>query len=541
MGRRVPAHRRGWAPARFETKDDLQAGGGAVRALIYSRASSDTVGRGKSTGEQTDDSRSRIHKRGWTEAGHFSDNNISASEYSTKERPDWARLLRRIERQDADVLVLWELGRGQRDLEVYASLRKLCLRSGLYYWLVAGNLLDLRNRHDKLNSANQAVQAEAYSDAISEAVQRGIDGSAAEGRPHSHVRYGYRRIYNERTGDYLEQVPDETLRRATAADGRITEYSRAGVVRQIFQDVYDSVPVKSIVDRLNARGVPAPGEANRRPRADGRPYLWHRSTVADMVKSAQAQAYLGHRTHYGEITKEHAWPPLVKEQVFYGARNVLARPERRTAPDDDREVGGPRDARARYLLSYIAECGCGRKLGGSPPRGGRSAKYRCQTPACSAIAVDDLDAQVTLAVLSWFAEADLTAGVGDERDPEMASALARKERAEAKLAEWEALLDDADADIDGKDFAKRKRALAKEVGDARRLVDDLASQQLPDVLRVMTSSGSDPARTWAALEMAQRRKIIRAAFRVLVAEGKAAGTYAKDRLTLVPRYGAAAR
>lgn len=524
MARTPP--RRGWLPARFASKEDLLTGGADVKAGIYSRASSDKrqVGRGKSPGEQTGDSRKRISRHGWTETAHYSDNDLSASEYSDKERPDWEKLLRRIARQDLDVLVLWELGRGQRDLEVYATVRKLCLRNGLYYWLIAGRLYDLRDRNDKLSLHNQAVQADTYSDAISEAVLRGMKGSADDGRPHSHPRYGYRRIYDERTGDYLDQVPDDTPRTATAADGTVTEYTRAGVVRRIFEDVRDTVGIKTIADRLDAAGIPGPGEANLRPKADGTAYTWHRSTIADMIRDPRSQVYLGHRLHYGEITKENAWEPLVDEGLFYAARNVLLS---RAAPEDDGVI--VRDARAKYLLSHIAVCECGKKFAG----GWHPGKYRCQGKACSSIGIDDLDATVTAAMLEWFNEHDFTAGRGDEQDPELAAAQAREEKAAGKLADWQKQLDDPAAEIEPASYARREKALTKEAEDAKALVKELASREVPAVLVRMSEN---PYGTWAALELEQRRGVIRLAFDVIVARGKA-GTYAADRLTLAPKYG----
>jgi len=56
----------------------------------------------------------------------------------------------------------------------------------------------------------------------------------------------------------LRQEPDDEVRAAASAEGAESEYTRAGVVREIFEKVIGGVPLITIEDALNARGVPSP-------------------------------------------------------------------------------------------------------------------------------------------------------------------------------------------------------------------------------------------------------------------------------------------
>jgi hypothetical protein len=60
---------------------------------------------------------------------------------------------------------------------------------GMYFRLVAGVLVDLRDKNDRMMLGFQAVQAEWMADSIRDNVLRGIVGAAEAGRPHGKVTY----------------------------------------------------------------------------------------------------------------------------------------------------------------------------------------------------------------------------------------------------------------------------------------------------------------------------------------------------------------
>lgn len=176
-----------------------------------------------------------VARHGWRHAKSFWDNDRPASRHATKQRPDFEKLMDRIRTDTDDVLVVWEISRRERDLAVYVQIRDLCHEVGLYFWLVGGQLFDLRDRNDRMFLGFQAVQAEFQADYIRDNVKRGIDGAAAAGRPRGRGTYGYERVYHSRTKAFLEQRPDEEQHTAIGADGTESTYTKAGIVREIFE------------------------------------------------------------------------------------------------------------------------------------------------------------------------------------------------------------------------------------------------------------------------------------------------------------------
>src|SRR5690606_4842180 len=120
-----------------------------VVALRYQRASGDKKQEGKSVTDQSKENARVIAGYGWRDGGSYTDNARSASRHATKQREDFERLIEDIEAGRGDVLVVWEISRKERDLAVYVKIRDLCLRVGLNFWMVGGNLYDLRDKNDR--------------------------------------------------------------------------------------------------------------------------------------------------------------------------------------------------------------------------------------------------------------------------------------------------------------------------------------------------------------------------------------------------------
>lgn len=257
---------------RFGTQAELLAGGVEVRALRYQRASQDKKEQGKSVHDQGGLNVKEITSHGWTDAGSFTDNDRSASRHATKEREKF----------------------------------------------------ELRDKNDRMMLGFQAVQAEWMADSIRDNVLRGIVGAAEAGRPHGTVTYGYRRIYHQRTKALERQEPDTEIRTATAEDGTVTEYSHAGVVREIFEEVSGGTPLITIEQSLNARGIPSPRGAR-----------WLRGIIR---KIATNPAYIGKRVFRGEVVGDGIWPALVDEEIYWAVRPPVGR----SVPDDHpRGTGRP--------------------------------------------------------------------------------------------------------------------------------------------------------------------------------------------------------
>src|SRR3954451_9196346 len=84
-----------------------------VRAVIYNRVSDDHA-HGRSVAEQETENRAVVERQGWQLVKVATDNDLGASRYSGKTRPEWTALLTFLQAGGADVLVTWEASRSTR-------------------------------------------------------------------------------------------------------------------------------------------------------------------------------------------------------------------------------------------------------------------------------------------------------------------------------------------------------------------------------------------------------------------------------------------
>jgi site-specific DNA recombinase len=480
---RRTGHARG--ASRFDSKTALLAGGAEVRALRYQRASQDKKEQGKSVHDQGVLNVKEVTSRGWSDAGTFTDNDRSASRHATKDRPEFELLIEAIRTGKGDVLVIWEMARKERDLAVYVKIRDMCTEIGMYFWLVGGVLYDLRDKNDRMMLGFQAVQAEWMADSIRDNVLRGIVGAAEAGRPHGKVTYGYRRIYHSRTRALLRQEFDSEIRTATSQDGVESEYTHAGIVREIFEEVTGGTPLITIENRLNERGVPSPAGT-----------AWRRGVIRKMVLNP---AYVGKRVLRGEIVGDGMWDGLVAEDLYWAAVRLLSDPSRTTT----------RPGRAVHLLSYVVTCAvCGGPTSRHTPRRRDWARdhYACLKKRCASAPMDLMDEYVQRVVVAWLSREDiydlLTAQTAT--DEQVAHARAEADRLRTDLEEWRRLAETGE--VTPISFARAEKGLLAEIAghEARA-----AEAGIPPVLRGRI--GTQAVQAWAELgdEVAVKRDIIR--------------------------------
>ncbi len=470
---------------RFDGKAALLAGGLEVRALRYQRASQDKKEQGKSVGDQGVLNIKEIGSRGWKDAQSFTDNNRSASRHAVKEREEFVKLIEAIESGQGDVLVIWEVSRNQRDLAVYVQIRDTCIRVGLNFWLVGGVLYDLRDKNDRMMLGFQAVQAEWLADSIRDNVLRGIVGAAEAGRPHGKVTYGYRRLYDSRTRAFLGQEADDEQRVAAAENGTPVEYSRAGVVREIFDKIGSGKPLITIENELNARGIPSPeGKA------------WRRGVIRKMALNP---AYIGKRVLRGEIVGDGVWAGLVTDEAYWAVVRLLSDPERTTT----------RPGRAVHLLSYIVRCAvCGGETSKQTAKKGAwtGDLYSCLKRRCAAVPMDVLDEYVQRVVVAWLSREDIHEVLAAQTatDADLTHARAEAARLRADLEEWRTLAEAGE--VTPISFARAEKGLLEAIAGHEKRA---AQAGIPPVLRGRI--GAEAVAAWAALgdEVAVKRDIIR--------------------------------
>lgn len=484
-----------------------------VRAVIYTRVSKDRSGTARSCEEQETECRKWVARHaGWLlHERIYTDNDRSASRFARREREQWPELMEALEAGQFDVLVVWEPSRATRDRKVWAALAAVCEAANVRI-AANGNVFDLDDPEQAFQLDLFFALAARESAVTRKRVKRTMTAQAQAGRPHGQVAYGYRRIYDAGTGAFVKQVPDEEPREVIAAnpgsphspnhwptkpewswirsDGPLSTYTEAGVVRQLFAWLLAGVPLIIMERRLNAAGIP-------RPRDGGSP--WRRGVIRKVLLNA---AYAGKRVHNGTVTAEQCWPPLVDEETFHAAGNLLRDPMRTTT----------RPSRAKYLLSYLARCEkCGGHLCARPPgaRRGGALTYCCFGEFCGWVDAADMDDYVSLCVTRWLSTTDLPALLrADDASEEVVEARGKLERWRGELKEWEARLDDPDTEIDPSVADRRIRTLRKAVKDA----EERSQRTVPAPLRsVNRDDSAERVRAWVDMELPARREFLRLA------------------------------
>jgi site-specific DNA recombinase len=312
----------------------------------------------------------------------------------------------------------------------------------------------------------------------------------------------------------LRQEPDTEIRTATGADGKVHEYSRAGVVRDNFAKVAAGIPLITIQDELNAKGIPSPeGKA------------WLRGIVRKQVMNP---AYIGKRVLRGEVVGDGIWPALVDDEVFWACVRLLSDPSRTTT----------RAGRAVHLLSYLVLCGvCGGPVSCQQMPGSKSGGliYICLRRRCASVGKEVLDEYAQRVVVAWLSRPDvfhdLSAGIGDA---EVAHARAEAQRLRAELEDWRKLAETGD--VSAVSFARAEKGLLVQIAEHEQRA---AEAGIAPVLRGRI--GPEAIQAWAELgdEVAVKREIIRvvADIRLLPAEKGTRRPFGRHRLDWTWKFG----
>jgi site-specific DNA recombinase len=157
------------------------ATGKALRlsVVIYARASKDGKGRKISVASQVAQGRKWCTQVGATVVAVLVDNDLSASRYATEARGDYEEALRLLATGAANCLWTWENSRAQRELDVFVRLRKILVEVG-GFWAYDDRLYDMHDPDDRVDTAEDAVDAERESEKLRKRVLRGVE--ARDGR-----------------------------------------------------------------------------------------------------------------------------------------------------------------------------------------------------------------------------------------------------------------------------------------------------------------------------------------------------------------------
>ncbi|WP_083266583.1 recombinase family protein [Arthrobacter sp. U41] len=488
-----------------------------MKSLIvreYLRVSKDSKGTGKSPDQQHDENVNAFDRQGWLlhPDPPYRDTDRSASRFARRGREDFKRLITDLEEDtfDADVLAIWESSRGSRRVGEWVDLVELCKERTVCIWVTThGRLYDPSNARDRRSLLEDAVDAEYESDKSSERIQRDVRAAAEGGRPHGKNIYGYHRVYDQKTGE-LERIEPHP--------------EQGPIVQEAARRILEGQSFYAVAKDFNERGV----ERRRPTRKQHRSNLgWTAPAVKQMLTMP---AYAGKRQHRGEILGhvEAMWPALIDFDTWLKLQVIMSPPERKRTNDWP----------ARYLLTGIAVCGvCGAPARiGKQNAGRRKDKvtgeplpkpvdehgnelpyphynsYVCvgvpgKTGFHVAMRQEHLDEVVTGLLLARLARPDFLTGGGEpgkDTDAERQAVL-------AKIAGYQKYLDDVRMEAAEKlrfDLLLDQEArIQPKIKAAQKRLEQL-SEMDPLVLRLV--QGGAILRGWDALELADKRRVIRA-------------------------------
>lgn len=471
-----------------------------LRVALYARVSqANDGGQTTSVDEQLATLRALAERHGGTVVAEHTDRAISASG-AAKRRPGWDAVLAAIRAGQVDAVGLWEVSRSSRRLTEWAGFRDLCREHSVVWLTPSEGVVDPNGSRDRLGLGVKAVVAEEEAAQTSDRIRRTVRAKAAEGRPHGKEVYGYRRVYDPRTGRLA---------------GVEVEPSEAAVLRRIVAAVLDDgTPLRTLGRQLDAEGIPCPSDAiaarrGREPK--GR--TWTSRVVRDLLRS---RTYVGVRVHRERDrfnrervidTAEHpaGWEPLWTEDEHARLVALLDDPARHTRPPDVVDV--------RHWLSGVLRCAkCeGRmrfvdhRVRGSDRR---SRYYQCMTRGCRGVVVDQsVEDMVAEVILARLTRPDALPALTPNTDQDTTAAREVLAAAEQRLDDLAGAY--ADGAISLAAFTAAEQRLRAQVDAARATLAESAAPELPEYARGL----ADPAAAWEVWTPAARQRVAYALLR----------------------------
>ncbi len=465
---------------------------GPFYTLLYGRNSVDPKQKGRSVGAQMRVLRKMCDDHGWPIVGVFDkDVNRSASRHAKRERPDFENLIDAIYAGKARIVAAFEASRYYRDIEVYIRIRNACAETGTLF-CYNGMVYDLSKRADRNATAQDALRAEDEVEGIRERNLRTINQLAEDGLPAGVVLYGYVRRYDPETGDFVEQIEHPV---------------HGPIVREIFRRAAASEHLTTIVNDLNSRGILT---------RSGKPFS--RRRIRGMLMN---RSYAGIRVHRGEALRAAQWPALVDEDTFNHVQAILTAPGRRTAPSN----------KVAHLQTGIALCGeHGNRDGcGDEPRmrylkNNKRRSYGCSTDYHTTINEVLLDAYVEEAVVRWLSSKNAADAFRDDAEIEEAAAARRRHEALTRqLREARERAGTFDELGQPKLSLDSLSVLEARLRPAIAAADEAAHRVgVPPILRDLAGR-PDAEAAWEALDMSQKRTVLRQIVTVRVFKARAPG------------------
>lgn len=429
------------------------------RAAIYCRISKDREGDGLGVDRQEQDCRALADRLGWTVAGVYSDNDISA--YTGKARPRYRDMLAAIEAGSVDAVLAWHadrLHRSPRELETFIDLSE---RQGLAVQTVTAGTIDLSTPTGRAVARTVGAWARFESEHKSERLQRKALELAQAGQPGG----GGTRPFGYEI-DRLTVKEDE-----------------AELIREAGRRIIAGDSVRGIVADWRRRGIVS---------GAGKP--WQPTPLRRMLTSARLAGIREHGIKAGRESGGRAasyqgtWQPIISVATHEQLRGILLDPARRTTLTN---------ARVNLLAGFMT-CGrCGKPMVGRP-RSDKTRRYVClskKAGGCGGLAIfaEPTEDLVVAAVLHRLTSPDFGASIATEDTEDSAGDAAAIREDEARLAQLAAMF--AVGEIEASEWEQGRSAvrahrdqLRARLGQwsRRNALADIGGATAPDVWHAMS-------------------------------------------------------
>ncbi len=458
------------------TARERRSHGAILRAIIYARVSKDDSTRARSCDEQIVSCTDDCDDEGWPIGDVLKDNDRGASRHSRREREDFKKLPSIL--RAGDVLLVWEPSRITRDMREFGSFCDLMAERGvlLYY---EGRLYDVNDDDDRNRVWQDILDGAKQVGKTRKRVLRAMAANLSENKPHGRVAPGYQLVRDPRSGKVVDRVPHPL---------------QAPLLQEAARRLLDHESSRSVSRSIAPRWKEAGGG---------------RFDLCDIRRILTSPTTYGFRVHYGEVVGTGKWEPVLNPELYRPIVGLLSRPATH------------RGVEPKYLLSHIAKCGVcleERKHPGTIERKGRlknekqstkrgADRYTCTV--CHGVTrnLERVDDHVEEFLFSEL-----------ERPDALAKLTARDEADRVSVDEELATIDRLTAERDQfvVDAAKTRMSAQAVAVYVEQIEAQITATQ--ERLNARTASvdpllldlvGPDARRRWKALELEQRRDIIR--------------------------------
>lgn len=329
---------------------------------LYARLSKDRAGLSENVQIQLRECEDFVEDSDGTVSLRFNDDDISASKYSTKPRPDYDRLIAAVDRGDVEIIVVTEMTRLYRRLEELLELIKMAERTKLRaIWTTDGIGYDLgtpEGIHAAIAAVNNAMLESAK---VSKRTIRKKNARAVAGKNPGGTRsYCYEGPRKDEDGNILNR---------SRINVELVEHEVA-IFKTCVARIITGEYVSTIMYDLNRQGIPAPQGGKWGIGNFKRCLIKMRYVIFDDSDPEQRGTLLYNGREYRAV-----WPGIITREQHALMLARLAEAVRK--PESSYRVH-----RRFYLLSgqiYCGACGCA-MVGSAVERsnGYSQRSYRCR-------------------------------------------------------------------------------------------------------------------------------------------------------------------